>query len=67
MYVSVLTACGENEYVPTCVPCPPVNCGDSSDSICFENCVVNKKCYCRPGFLRNDVGTCIKAEQCGKV
>lgn len=58
--------CGENEYIPECIPCPPLNCGDRNDTVCTAECRPNKECYCRPGFLRNKQGVCVKQAECGE-
>lgn len=60
-------ACEDNEYIPECIPCPPINCGDKNETACIAVCNPNKKCYCKPGFLRNKEGVCVKPEECGKL
>lgn len=59
-------ACRENEHIPECVPCRALNCGDKTPQCNTDKCKPNKKCYCRPGFLRNEQGFCVKEEECGK-
>lgn len=58
-------ACGENEYIPECVPCPPLKCGENATN-CPKICQKNKECYCKPGFLRNEQGVCVIKEECGE-
>lgn len=59
--------CEENEYIPKCVPCSPLKCGDMNDnSFCPKNCQKNNQCYCKPGFLRNKEDNCVTKEECGR-
>lgn len=62
----LVSVCGENEYIPLCVPCPPLNCGDRTDLACTLQCIENSKCYCQLGYLRAPNGTCVKEELCCK-
>lgn len=64
---SVKYACEFNEYVPECVPCPPLHCGENSDIDCPTECIQNQDCYCLPGLFRNSQGRCVMEEDCGKL
>lgn len=65
-YTIYVSACGKNEHIPKCKPCSPGNCGDKNDTICTQKCEPNEKCYCKPGYLRNKEGICVREAECGK-
>lgn len=62
-----MSACGINEGMLICFPCPPLNCGDRSDTICTIECTPNKKCHWKSGYLRNKEGICVKEAECDEI
>lgn len=67
MLYLLFPACGKNEYIPECFPCPPYICGDSYAQPCLStNCIKNDLCYCKREFLRNIYGECVKPSECNK-
>ncbi|KAJ8965489.1 hypothetical protein NQ314_004076 [Rhamnusium bicolor] len=55
--------CGQNEEFLECQPCVAFSCGEPAPDACITICR-NAGCYCREGFLRNNVAACIPESEC---
>ncbi|CAL1267801.1 unnamed protein product [Larinioides sclopetarius] len=56
--------CRENEEFQECGTACPANCTSLHRS-CQSACV--KGCFCRPGFVRDPTGKCVRPDQCPVV
>ncbi|XP_053611059.1 serine protease inhibitor swm-1-like [Plodia interpunctella] len=55
--------CPPNEEYLLCGSACPFNCTDPKGPVtCSDDCV--EGCFCKAGFLRNENGTCVNADQC---
>jgi hypothetical protein len=41
----------------------PPSCENPEPGMCTKQCVVG--CFCKPGFLKNEQGSCVASENCG--
>ncbi|XP_022116032.2 serine protease inhibitor swm-1-like [Pieris rapae] len=57
--------CPTNEEYLLCGTSCPFNCTSPQGPVdCVDDCV--EGCFCKSGFLRNDTGICVEADQCLK-
>ncbi|KAI8439766.1 hypothetical protein MSG28_013453 [Choristoneura fumiferana] len=54
--------CPPNEEYLLCGSACPFNCSDPGPVSCSQDCV--EGCFCKSGFLRNDTGVCVNADEC---
>lgn len=57
-------ACGQNEEYKECGSACPPTCKVPSPAPCTQQCV--SACFCKPGFVRNQSGKCVKPGKCPK-
>ncbi|XP_055930162.1 zonadhesin-like [Argiope bruennichi] len=58
--------CGENELFQECGTSCPAKCPNLLPQLpCPEMCV--RGCFCKPGFVRDPTGKCVRPEQCPVV
>ncbi|CAG4942782.1 unnamed protein product [Parnassius apollo] len=54
--------CPPDEEYLTCGSACPLNCTNQEPVACTKNCVAG--CFCKPNYLRNKNGTCVRPEEC---
>lgn len=59
-----LDECPPNEEYLLCGTACPANCTTPETELCSTDC--EEGCFCTPGYLRNENGTCVTPEECGK-
>jgi hypothetical protein len=63
-YPPEVSQCKDNEiFLPCGSACAPTCANPHPGSMCTKQCVVG--CFCKPGFLKNEQGVCVQAENCG--
>ncbi|XP_057322607.1 serine protease inhibitor swm-1-like [Microplitis mediator] len=56
--------CGENEVYDSMRRGCEENCDDRNPTFCFKFTTV---CWCKKGYIRNKLNTCIEVEDCPNV
>jgi len=60
----IIGLCEYNEEVPACEPCIK-SCRDKRyRRWCPETCSPNQKCFCKYGYLEDDLGRCVPESMC---
>ncbi|KOB74966.1 putative scavenger receptor cysteine-rich protein isoform 1, partial [Operophtera brumata] len=54
--------CPTNEEYLLCGTACPANCTTPETELCSAECT--EGCFCTPGYLRNENGTCVTPEEC---
>lgn len=63
-YPPEISQCKDNEVFLRCGTACPATCANPHPSpVCTRNCVIG--CFCKPGFLKNENGVCVRSETCG--
>jgi len=63
MMLPPVPKCNENEIFRSCGTACPATCANPHPSpVCTRNCVIG--CFCKEGYLRNDLGVCVQAANC---